>query len=280
MRTFEDLNEHLIYQPKLWLHVGPAKTGTSSIQRTLRLNADHLAAAGLAYPALGHPELGPGTNNHGGLARALVRDETDWVATKLAGIAACDTVLSSEGFIKARAARLRWLAAELTPRFDLRVLYYVREPVSWAVSSAGQALKGGRLTYAEIVARETVKPRFRPQIEMLTQVFGAERLSVRAFDPKRFAGGDLIADFCTAIGRPGLLDGCPTARREGKITMEDIPYIEAQNGLRDPATLPQTPPDAATPFHLPPAYLNRIRAASEDDLAWLNDAYGIRFDSP
>ena len=270
---------------RLWLHVGPAKTGTSSIQTTLRRHRDHLAAEGVLYPRIEHPVRGRSGNNHVILSRALLDDEFDFVARTIAGWEPLpDTVISSEGFPKCRTARLSWLAGELGRRYDFRVIYYMRDPIGRAVSSAGQAIKGGRTSYAAILADPAPRLHFRRQIEMLTESFGRERMMLRRFVPAAFRGGDLIADFCHAIGRPGLLDGCARVRKDGAITMEDIPWIEAQHGFRSAESAAEAagaePFVAGRRFGLPPAYLEAVMRNSAEDLDWLRETWGIDFRTP
>ncbi len=266
--------------PRLWLHVGPAKTGSTSIQRTFRQNADFLRGRGVEYPAVRGDAWGRSRNNHNALSRALRGNDHAFVSAEIAALPpAPDTVLSSESLPGASPDQLSWLGDLLGRDHLLRVIYYMRDPIDHAVSSAGQAVKGGRTTYAAIVARPDPRPLFRKQITRLTRAFGTNRLDVRAFSRGAFTGGSLIADFSHAIARPGLLDGREIAHSTGAITMEDIPYLEARHGHRVLTDAQTAAADSSgtTPFTLPRAYLDRLRANCTDDLDWLAETHGIDF---
>jgi hypothetical protein len=162
------------------------------------------------------------------------------------------------------------------------VIYYVRDPVDRAVSTAGQAIKGGRATYREILSRRRPRARFRQQIETLADAFGRDRLDVREFSRRAFQGGDLTEDFCHAIGRPGLMQGRQAVRKDGAITMEDVYHIEEPRRREIGETESAVTPELrdATKFFLPDTYLQAVWRNSREDLQWLFESYGIDFCEP
>ncbi len=135
------MNDHK-QKPKLYLHVGVHRTGTSSIQRALKRNRQALATQGVLYPEL------PQERRH----RHLFRRFSSWgprekaeclkaLASSLSpGVPVRVVVLSDEDFV-----RILWhstkLLAFLNEHFDLQVLLYLRRQDLWLESWYNQNIK-------------------------------------------------------------------------------------------------------------------------------------------
>lgn len=135
---------------RLAVHVGPHKTGSTSVQQALVANRERLAERGVFYPpSLAGAEF---PDQHADLARLLVRDgiapACDWVLNGCdeARARGCDTLfLSSENF---RAPTIRRLLRRMLARYrrvsggDTRLLYVRRDPAALARSQVMARLDG------------------------------------------------------------------------------------------------------------------------------------------
>ncbi|MFM8733851.1 MAG: hypothetical protein ACKOC8_01445 [Pirellulales bacterium] len=119
--------------PRLAFHVGPHKTGSTSVQEALDAHRDRLVAGGVLYPA-SLPGADHATS-HAALTRLLATGQEaaflDWVADAMrdAGRQGCDTVLvSSEGFSSPRSwPSLRRIVRRLRRRTECRFVYVARD---------------------------------------------------------------------------------------------------------------------------------------------------------
>ena len=125
--------------PRLYLHVGINKTGSSFIQSLLAVNAETLAAQGLVYP------------DSGNSARARAGDITTGNLEAFTAALEADTlwsdppsVYSSEIiFERLRDTPFQRRLAEVArPDGVMRILLLVRDPVAHAASAFQQSVKG------------------------------------------------------------------------------------------------------------------------------------------
>ena len=207
--------------PRLFVHCGLHKTGTTAIQRFMRDQADTLAGAGVLYPTAGRPGRSGGHHN---LAWELARDrryDPHWgnlatLAQEIAGFDG-DVVLSSEDFeslltmpdgLKPLAELAAAGGRTLTP------ILYVRHQADYLESLYYQCLKAGFADdYSgfaqEAVARGEVRRNewrflfdFGRALEMLGRFAGGE---VRVRNYHVLEGGSVVCDFLGAIGVPRSL---------------------------------------------------------------------------
>lgn len=142
-------------KPKLFLHVGPGKTGSSAIQQWLLDRAAALREDGILYPV---PE---GISQFEGNAAVLVHWLRDVVIQDDEAYRAelrtlllsycqevqdsgCDTlILSEEQLAGAKLRQLVHFKSVAGEIFDLRVIIVARHPYAWLWSSWGQWVKKG-----------------------------------------------------------------------------------------------------------------------------------------
>ncbi len=196
---------------KLILHIGPPKTGTTSLQHSLYTKCDRLIEKGVLYP---NPLL-DGAYNHGRLCAIFVpysdaprgmKDvgEADYIKNGdllRAGIIAQtkeDTpetlILSSEWFARAQAAKdgrkLIEFAESLGPD-SIEILLYARRPSGFFLSAAQQRLRASSL----------FEPIFEWNVNELIDGFRAlapqATVTVRTFDRQALLGGSIISDFAS-----------------------------------------------------------------------------------
>lgn len=232
------------------LHIGLSKTGTSSIQRGLAAVRPALAAAGICYPR------SPGFANHGLLPMSLVpvdalgafnpmlwegigpaarleRFRAEFAA-EMAAIPAEITriILSAEqcsGLLNSipRVASLRALLAPHAARF--RVIVYLRRQDRHFASGYVQGLR----------VANVAPPAFDPQaggglydyaalLDRWAQVFGADAVEPRIFEPEALANGDVVDDFLALCGIPGLIPpDAPERRSNLSISPDAIALVLA-----------------------------------------------------
>lgn len=263
----------------LWLHVGGHRTGSTSVQQTFAASRPVLRAAGLVYPddVAGAPGAAPSIAQHHlvGMERAEL---TRHLAAIVARHGAVETVISAEGFenVEDRAAVVGGCADVFG---DVRVIYYVRDPVAVAISRAARRIKAGQATYAEVCAQPPI-PALRANVEGW-QAAAGDRLVLRPYDRTRLVNGDVVDDILALMGRDAA--AMPLIRRERNRSIS-LPHalelsrrIEARRRTANPAPW-RRPADAGAgpPFTLPRATIKAVEAATAADVAWLASA-GIQF---
>lgn len=199
---------------RLLFHIGAGKTGTSSIQATLKANREALEAAGYLYlglmwehaPTRLHPWQVFGGHD---AFLALPRDVAEPQFRQLLRATVDDArskgihtlIWSSESFFDRYDSVLAPLAEIRAANVDVEVLAYVRNHGSWARSAYVQwgikhkTMAGPILPFREWVARRL--PAFAPTLQRYAQALpGALRL--RNFD----AAQDVVDDFQKVVGFP------------------------------------------------------------------------------
>lgn len=203
-------------KPKLVLHIGRQKTGTTSVQRFLAANTEQLKAAGVLYPCAGRNE-GQHAAHH---QLAIALNEGESQGEQLAELKACWqrelaankpelVVFSSEAFQRIRdPARLR----EFFDDANIHAVCYLRECLaakqsSWAqsVHASGQSAHfvdfatNSRLGYRGFVANWK---RWSAQLDLAL------------FERQRLEGGDVVLDFLHRIGCADLAARCADLPRD------------------------------------------------------------------
>ena len=188
--------------PSLILHIGTAKTGTTSIQRFLSENRQELAAQGIVVPSF----LGIGPNHR--WLPLLAQDEAT-----LDGFAVRQGLHTSAERLRERRdakrkelreavagqPRARWIISseQLHSRLDLvdllrlrrlleplfeeiRVLVYLRHPLPTAISSWSSRVRAGRVTPSLPPAESFANLcDHGPTLRCWQRVFGRQRLMVQ-----------------------------------------------------------------------------------------------------
>ncbi|MBT9289927.1 hypothetical protein [Prosthecodimorpha staleyi] len=218
--------------PRLVLHIGMSKTGSTSIETTFDASRPILERHGIDYLDMGQ--------NHSRLMTVVATNKVEPLkgdVTRILGIERRDTnydaatviaavrerlqspraptvVISGQGLFRYGREKCAALRDFVRPHFDeVRVVAYLRDPTSWASSRAQELMKRG-ITQDQL-ARELEErpadaqllPHYRASAEAYCEAFGRENVDLRLFDRKVFVNGDLLADFCAAIGaEPGLAE--------------------------------------------------------------------------
>lgn len=186
--------------PRLILHVGFQKTGTSSLQRLFRVNRAKLGDQGILYPQAG--TLGKDAHHHlalqlnpaktdgedlGALIAALTREQTQPHHTLL---------LSSEAFQQINYFdRVADMIAHLAPAETI-ICAYVRELVDFKLSSFRQHVQA-ESTFQPL--EDWMKWRFRID-RKLEGWRNHGDLRLAWFDRAQFYGGDIVFDMAQRCG--------------------------------------------------------------------------------
>lgn len=185
---------------KLYLHVGPHKTGTTLIQKTMLDNQGLLLHKGLFYPKgflsiFGHHEF---RNKVKG--REITEDDVSFL--KHTGK---NVLLSSEDFISLNEDDFRYLKERLVD-FEIEVIYAWRRANKKLFSIWQEYVKhGGQDTFFEYhfphIARPATSGMLSPDVKlsMLARVFGKTNISIIDYDAAAKAD-NLLELFCRLVG--------------------------------------------------------------------------------
>ena len=198
--------------PRLVLHGGLPKTGTTSIQRFLNANAAALGEQGVLFRPTADRK---NRRDHNFLAMAfwnrVQRIYADRYADDLerlqsdsleawAGLldefrrSEHDTLLiSGEFFSRSAVGALAEFTQENLSDFDVSVLFYLRQPSTHYVSWLQQHLKGSNT----MMAFGRNRSRWSKRLRMWRQVGD---VTVREFSRSALLGGDIIDDFSSVLG--------------------------------------------------------------------------------
>ncbi|MCW2308249.1 tetratricopeptide repeat protein [Rhodobium gokarnense] len=292
---------------KLFLHIGTSKTGTSFIQGSLAASRDRLAEAGICYPGpqqsqfwlVSHFHEAPetiGLNIKRGYGdRAAIRADTTRYLKRLDEALRDKSfeklILSSEYFSTLDGEALRQLAGHFgAAACEVTVVCYVRHPVSHAASAMQQDVKTGHRTLKECFAEPRFS-RFSKLLPKFIEVFGKDNVVVRPFDYDALHEGDVRTDFCAVVGiDPGLIEESATFRNESvsaeaalllDALADTAPKLEGKRRNTDRAkNLRGLAAIAGTPFALPQEVADTVRADAAEDLAYLEEAFGIALKEP
>jgi hypothetical protein len=189
------------------IHMGAAKTGTSSLQSAFAKNVDQFLEHNIAYPhdeSLDRAKVDLVTSGNGvGLAKMLGANLGDNVKTdsvlddvKAAAELGRDVLFSSEaiGLLQpGPTAQFREIIKGLG--FELRVIVYFRSIADHAASLYQQHIKEGstQSRLADFIRHEYGKPQ-TSLAGTISKIFDASEIVARNYD---IASGNLLDDFLT-----------------------------------------------------------------------------------
>lgn len=109
----------------------------------------------------------------------------------------CHSRIRDKKELEQLASLLREIAGEI------RIIFYIRRQDHAAVSLFSTALKVGqsrRKPNLDVYKQKPLPFDYWHTCRMYEEVFGSEAMKVRLFDKSWFKGGNLIRDFCFAVG--------------------------------------------------------------------------------
>lgn len=279
------------------LHIGMHKTGSSSIQETLRGYDD--GRIRYAWPGrqpnhtlhVAHL-FGRRDRVHGADARRGIRDRdelSDDIAEVRAELRAAlraggRLILSAEAFSTMPGPGIGRLGAMLARHeAQVRVIGYARDPVSYASSGLQQRIRNNQ------PASRVPRPRYRHRFGKFVEVFGREAVEIVPFDRARLQGGSVVTDFLQRCGidpaslpeqRANETMNASATRlvldfnRSGPRAVGDRALLTARQALIGALRAADDGPR----FTLPPDLA--AQACERRDIAWLAGTFGIDFARP
>jgi len=216
----------------LALHIGMAKTGTSSIQNSLGLASETLREHGVTCPSwkpfnhsfdftvlflqdpkksFFYKQKSPITDEDWGLELQQLRQRwSDLFSTMSDGTC----IISAENLPRLSSAEIQSLLAFVGPYFDrVRAIAYVRDPLKSLKSQWEQDVKELQQPMtAQALLRRTKQRLGYDFLRKWSDCLGGENMVVRKFEPGVFHNGSLLADFFHSLGIEGL----------GETTVEEL----------------------------------------------------------
>ena len=194
-------------KPKLFLHVGAPKTGTTTLQHACNASRQALLTRGILYPDV---DLNPGPSpKHQWLTNLLLAEDLGTFGSNVQQVVdqaqvtgASRVILSTEGLFNHWfdfPAVSRDALAALQQHFDVTVWVVFREPVAWAMSMYVQAVKNPPFPlappYSTTEPPESVIDHeyFVTRLQYARFVQDAERLfGEGSVYPMRYESGDIL----------------------------------------------------------------------------------------
>ncbi|MCP4380199.1 MAG: hypothetical protein GY798_02030 [Hyphomicrobiales bacterium] len=211
---------------RIYVHIGLTKTGSTTIQDLFLNNRPLLRSRGIVY--YNDKSRNFSTNDFPAALdekfylerymrlRGLYKDEIlkkkhqnevfKHIRKTIRRNKSAKIVISSEVLSAIKPQSVKKLKKFLVKcckdeEFSIRIICYVREPVSWFTSSFQEEIKARGRTIDNPI---DVKVPFRFYLRKYINAFGIENVDVREFNPNQFAEGSLIADFFEAIGESSV----------------------------------------------------------------------------
>ena len=241
----------------LFLHIGHAKTATSSLQTFMLLNDAQFAAQGIWVPgdyrAFGLHDCKAVaqsgrsfSGNFAPLFSAHVAKTMDVFSALMDHVTSRDTdvLLSTELVFYYKYMVRDILRAANERGFAVTLIAYLRRQDRMVVPTYYQNISNhGYHASLDSFLAETADVRYFRYHEVMTAyaVSAPNRLVVRTFEPEFLAGGDIIEDFTTLLGvdisRPPA--GRPLERANQSLPLETLEILRALNALKRPDLVKQ-----------------------------------------
>lgn len=293
---------------KIILHIGLPKTGTTTIQNVLHANRESLLEQeGVLYPSLAPNLTTP-------LCTIFLDNPRKHIANKMADLTAeevagrredyldslddeissreWDTLLlSAEGVSNLSASELAKLR-EWGERYSSKwtVLVCVRHPVDYVRSVIQQLMKGGD-TLQQLYEKLPM-PNYRGKISNAISVFGRENVRVFDFNATTESGDGIVGTFATQAGLTAATRDLLTSRavRDNEsLSSEAVRVLDALNRQRPMFDGNVRAPRRPNPgqelayvsrirgrkFDVPNPVKEDIRRRGREDIAWLNETFGL-----
>lgn len=194
--------------PRLYLHIGRGKTGTTVIQSYLSANRDRLAAQGVHYvladdngKGLGHQQIAKSFISNAPPIMHPARDPVGIrrkIAEEIEACTAETVLLSSENFAIADVGPVIDYFGGLRRGYDIRIIFFARSQDELAESEFNQVVKIGREsgTIHNYIANEIDGCDFMTVARAWEGGVGRENMICRLYDA---ANRDVIENFLSCI---------------------------------------------------------------------------------
>ena len=213
-------------KPRLVLHIGTEKTGTTSIQSFAFANAALLEEQhGILYPCgignqFGHTkiallgydnsridDLTAANDFNDSTSRARLSDLWKHELTEGCKGTSCHTVLLSSEHFQSRLTEiedLERLRGVLDPLFSsIEIVMFARHPISCSISLMSEAIKQGAPAVTMLSAKNPYIHNIsnhKLSVELWNKVFPDSIIAVKPFNKQSFLRGSVIHDFFDCVG--------------------------------------------------------------------------------
>jgi hypothetical protein len=258
----------------IFLHIGPAKTGTTTIQQSLHDNEKLLLSIGYTIPRTG--QVSPGQAGHHNLAWELNGNEHfnpkygAWaeLINELEDIPNDKIILSAEGFSLYTPEKIEFLK-QLLQDYSVKVILYLRRQDLWLQSMWAEKLKKGEnetfhMSLQEWIENSLTKSNtcdYDKLIENWGEVFGKENIIPRVLEKSQFKG-TLFQDFLSACQVPEAM------RFRDTIEMNISPGVKTLVLIREFKKLLQGKLDAGSRIKFYSALSDFATSAGWNDKPW------------
>lgn len=197
--------------PKLIIHIGSQKTGSTSIQTFLTQQSAKMDEAGLSYIKAGR---GPAAHNK----LAFKRDTEQFPVLMKRLVAEVEAAPDKTHVISAEmlfTTRMAASFAEFIPddlRGDTKVIAYIRRQDKFLEAMYKQVVKTGRFkgTAQHYAKKRESALMYSKVLDAWANGFGAKNVLVQPYERKNFLDGDVILDMASHLGMTN-------------VTREDLP---------------------------------------------------------
>ncbi len=225
---------------KVIIHCGRSKTGTSSLQESLRRSSKHLQESGILYYTGGFANHNPlamlagkkGRQSAGQSeayteqAQQLAADIRDMAESRRFS----HLLVSAEYMENFSADQFSGLMDILHVRPEsVAVIMYIRSPHSMYLSRMQQKIKADHLLLPPRAYRDDTLE----CIDNWTATVGYDNLTVRLFSPESLDGGDIVTDFAYWANRRFALgiNGLPGVRMNPSLSAESAVTLQQYRGI-------------------------------------------------
>ena len=276
------------------IHIGMHKTGSTSIQQSLKgFGDDRFLYADLGRQgnhSLPMYTLFSGRPEHHHLHRVVGRDQDytrEYAKRTLAaleraiGRAGSRTLLiSGEDIGPLAPGDVETLAAFFHQRFkQVEVVAYVRSPASYLASGFQQRIQGGGVRSFDI---ENVYRPYQAKFTKFDRAFGRENVHLWPFDVQTFPDGCVVRDFCDRLGigfpsnRIVRVNQSLSRQAVGLLyTYHVFTRADETKRMRGPEALQLGELVPGDKFRFSPEIVHRILEAHRNDIEWMERRLGL-----
>ena len=261
----------------LFIHFGMHKTGSSSIQSSLFAGAAKTStyisfsgenSSGPIIAAFSENPAARGIFKKRALPREklieLRRQTRQDLRVQLRKSTASRLILSAEGIISLSREELEGLRDFVAGHVgNIRLIAYVRPPKGYIESYFHYYVKYVNVIY---IYPARFYPNYRLNFEKFDQVFGAENVELKKFDPRELKNSCVVEDFCARVGVE--VDTSRIVRANEGLSCEALALLYAYNkfGARR-APGPRTMLEHRL-------LVNKVLERHAEDLAWMERRLG------
>lgn len=201
------------------LHIGVEKTGSTSLQSYLSQYKDILLNEGVLYP-----ETGMVSNHHYLVAKNEVDLSILIEEFELSGVNTL--LLSSEHFSTIEDSRVIWNLKKAFSNYNVKIICYIRDPVTWLISLYGEHIKwGGGVSIERFYNKSSTKFDLISLVSRWKAVFGANNVNIFDYGSIADVVGHFLINFIE--GHTRLPIKGDNNKSDSKIFLEVVRRINA-----------------------------------------------------